>query len=65
MNDHNYNAPIYSLITFITSVMSWITLINAQYFLSFLLTIVGIISGIFAIRYYYFAAEVKKKQLKQ
>jgi hypothetical protein len=59
------NAPAFSLITLMTTILSWITLFNAQYFLSFVLTIVGIVSGIFAIRYYYFAGEVKKKQLKQ
>ena len=61
----NNNAPAFSFITIFTTILSWVTLFNAQYFLSFILTIVGIVSGIFAIRYYYFAGEVKKKQLKQ
>jgi len=63
--DQQANAPAFTFMSIISSVLSWITLINAQYFLSFSLTILGIVSSIFAIRYYYFAAEEKKKQLKR
>jgi hypothetical protein len=61
----NNNAPAFSALTITSTILSWVTLFNAQYFLSFVLTIVGIVSGIFAIRYYYFAGELKKKQLKE
>lgn len=63
--DHQANAPVFTFMSIISSILSWVTLINAQYFLSFTLTIMGIVSSVFAIRYYYFAAEEKKKQLKQ
>jgi len=63
--DQQANAPAFTFMSIISSILSWVTLINAQYFLSFSLTILGIVSSIFAIRYYYFAAEEKKKQLKR
>jgi len=63
--DHQANAPVFTFMSILSSILSWVTLINAQYFLSFTLTILGIVSSIFAIRYYYFAAEEKKKQLKR
>lgn len=56
------NTPAISVLTtIITTILGWITLLDAQYFLSFILTCIGIISGMFAIRYYYHAGNAAKK----
>ena len=47
-----------------TTFLSWFTLLNAQYFMSFVLTCIGIVSGIFAIRFYYYAGNEKREILK-
>ena len=56
----NHHAPTFSILSIMLTVLSWITLIDAQYFLSFIVTILGIVSAIFAIRYYYYAGNEKK-----
>ena len=58
--DHQENAPVFTFMSIISSILSWVTLINAQYFLSFTLTIMGIVSSVFAIRYYYKAIKKLK-----
>lgn len=60
----NNEAPTFSVLSIISGILSWITLANAQYFISFLVSIVGLISGIAAIRYYWYAGNEKKNQLK-
>lgn len=59
----NQNPPVLSvLVTLTSTILSWISLINAQYALSFALTIIGIVSGVFAIRYYYHAGNYMKEK---
>lgn len=59
--DINHNqAPALSLLSIMSSILSWITFADAQYVLSFAVTIVGMISGIFAMRYYYYAGNKMK-----
>jgi len=60
----NNEAPTFSVLSIISGILSWITLANAQYFISFLVSIVGLISGIAAIRYYWYAGNEKRNQLK-
>jgi hypothetical protein len=52
------------LLTILTTILSWLTLLNAQYFMSFVLTCMGIISAVFAIRFYYYAGNEKREILK-
>jgi hypothetical protein len=52
------------MLTIMTTFLSWFTLLNAQYFMSFILTCIGIVSGIFAIRFYYYAGNEKREILK-
>lgn len=53
------------LLTIMTTILSWLTLLNAQYFMSFVLTCIGIVSGVFAIRFYYYAGNEKREILKK
>jgi len=62
--ENTNHSPSSILITLSTTILSWVTLYNAQYFLSFTLTIIGIISGVFAMRYYYYAGNEKRNKLK-
>jgi purine-cytosine permease-like protein len=63
MEQQNH-SPISILVTLCTTILSWLTFYNAQYFMSFILTCIGIVSGIFAIRYYYYAGNEKRNKLK-
>jgi hypothetical protein len=56
-------APAFSILSITSSVLSWISFMEAQYLLSFGVSIIGILSGIFAIRYYYYAGNQKRNQL--
>ena len=58
------NAPALSLLSIMSSIFSWITFAEAQYFLSFIVTLIGIFSGLMAIRYYWYAGNEKKRNLK-
>jgi hypothetical protein len=60
----NNNAPALSLLSILSSILSWISLAEAQYLLSFGVTLIGIVSGLMAIRYYYYAGNEKKQNLK-
>ena len=61
----HHSAPIVNMfISLISTVLTWITLYDAQYFLSFTLSCIGIVSGIFAVRYYYFAGNEKREKLR-
>jgi hypothetical protein len=62
--DNQNHSPFSVLLTIMTSLLSWFTLLNAQYFMSFVLTCIGIVSGVFAIRYYYYAGNEKREILK-
>jgi uncharacterized YccA/Bax inhibitor family protein len=63
--DNNHTTPMSMLVTLSTTILSWITLINSQYALSFLLTLIGIVSGCMAIRFYYYAGNEKRNKLKK
>jgi uncharacterized membrane-anchored protein len=58
------NSREYTLLSLLSGLLSWITIQNAQYLLSFVASIIAIGSGIMALRYYYYAGNLKKKQLK-
>lgn len=60
----NNNSPISIILTIFATALSWLTLLNAQYLMSFILTCIGIVSGIFAMRFYYYAGNEKKQILK-
>lgn len=62
--DNNQHSPLSILLTFSASALSWLTLLNAQYLMSFVLTCIGIVSGIFAIRFYWYAGNEKREILK-
>ena len=64
MSNAESNSPGSITVTLLSSILSWITLFNAQYILSFILTCIGIISGVFAIRYYYYAGNERRNKLK-
>ena len=66
MEFNQHHTPIISLILSIFSgILSWLSLNDAQYFVSFCASIIALISGILAMRYYYYAGEEKRKnQLK-
>ena len=61
----SHHAPTFTLMSIIMSVLSWVTLIDAQYILSFILTVLGIISAIFAIRFYYYAGNERRNAIKE
>ena len=63
--ENNHHNPATMLLTLSTAVLSWLTLINSQYVLSFILTCIGIVSGCMAIRYYYYAGNEKRDKLKK
>jgi len=65
METTHSNAPSLTILSIFLNVISWLTLLNAQYLLSFTVTILGAISAIFAIRYYYYAGNEKKKILSE
>lgn len=64
MSHDHPSAPAFSMLSIISSILSWITFVDAQYFLSFTVSVIGILSGIFAVRYYYYAGNEKKRNLK-
>jgi hypothetical protein len=59
------SAPAFSILSILSSIIGWATLSESQYVFSFIATIVGIVSGIFAIRYYYLAGNKFSKDEKQ
>jgi len=61
MDNNSHYAPLLNvLISITTTFLTWITYADAQYFMSFMLSIIGIISGVFALRYYYYAGNEKR-----
>ena len=62
----NHHTPALNMvISLISTVLTWVTFYGAQYLLSFCLTVIGIISGLFAIRYYYYAGNEKRDKIKR
>jgi membrane associated rhomboid family serine protease len=53
------------LISFLSAILAWISIKDAQVIVAFCASVVAIISGVMAIRYYYFATKEKKQNLKQ
>lgn len=64
MDEHHTHAG-FSMLSILSGLFSWLTLANAQYAVSFIATVIAIISGIMALRYYYYAGNEKRNQLKQ
>ena len=62
--EHQHNTG-YTILSIFSGILSWVTLANAQYFISFLASIIALMSGIMALRYYYYAGNEKRNQLKQ
>jgi purine-cytosine permease-like protein len=62
--ENSNQSSLSILVTLSTSILSWLTFYNAQYFMSFVLTCIGIVSGIFAIRYYYYAGNEKRNKIQ-
>jgi len=58
-------APIYFFMAIVLNVISWVTLVDAQYLVSFVATVLGAISAVFVIRFYYYAGNEKKKILSE
>lgn len=61
--DHHLHAPAFSILSITSSILSWVSFMEAQYLFSFGVSIIGILSGIFAIRYYYYAGNLKRNQI--
>lgn len=65
MEGSNQHTPVINMVlSMVSTVLTWITFYDAQYFLSFALSCIGIVSGIFAVRYYYFAGNEKRENLR-
>jgi hypothetical protein len=62
MDINHQQAPTFTMMTIISTILSWITLVDAQYILSFVLTCIGIVSGMLAIRYYWLAGNKMKNE---
>ena len=63
--NHHHSGFAFTLITILSSILTWVTLVDAQYVLSFVLTCMGIISASLAIRYYWYAGNLKRNQIKE
>ena len=65
MDNNSHHAPLLNMIiSIVTTFLTWITYADAQYLMSFMLSIVGIVSGLFALRYYYYAGNEKRDIVK-
>lgn len=64
INQTNSHYPILSVITSILSTMLAWSIKDVQVYASLFATLVAIISGVLAIRYYWFAGNEKKRKLK-
>ena len=66
MENHPHGtAPVYFFMAVVLNVISWVTLVDAQYLVSFIATVLGAISAVFVIRFYYYAGNEKKKILSE
>jgi hypothetical protein len=61
---HHQNGVAFTFVTIMSTILTWVTLVDAQYVLSFVLTCMGIISASLAIRYYWYAGNLKRNQIK-
>ena len=64
INQTNSHYPILSVITSISSTMLAWSIKDVQVYASLFATLIAIISGVLAIRYYWFAGNEKKRKLK-
>lgn len=64
MEQHHHHTG-FSILSIMSGLFSWITLAEAQYAVSFVASMIAMLSGIMALRYYYYAGNVKRNQLKQ
>lgn len=64
INNHD-NHFLGVLLSIGSGILSWLSLHDAQYLISFLASVIALISGILAMRYYWYAGNEKKNnQLK-
>lgn len=64
MEQHHHHTG-FSILSIMSGFFSWITLAEAQYAVSFVASMIAMLSGIMALRYYYYAGNAKRNQLKQ
>lgn len=64
MNEH-HSPLMNTFFVVLSTILGWISLVNAQYILSFILTLAGLVNVIMAIRYYYYAGNEKKKNAEE
>lgn len=57
-------AFISAAISFTCGIISWISMLQLQPYISAIAGMLGIVSAVFAIRYYYYATKEKKQSLK-
>jgi thiamine monophosphate synthase len=66
--EHNHGNPLLAaislIITFFSSIFAMISLANMQAMATMAASGIAIVSGVFAARYYYYAAKEKKEVLK-
>lgn len=64
ISNHN-EAPFLGFVSICSTILSWISFYEAQFFVSFIASGIAVLTGVFALRYYWYAGSVKKEQLKQ
>ena len=66
-NNLNPHDPMtafgYIVVSSLLAAIGWITVKDAQFFITFMASVVSCVAGLMAIRYYYFATNEKKKNL--
>ena len=62
---HDSGWTITAIVSIIANIMAWISLMNAQVLLAIVATIVSIICGALAARYYWIASKEKKMIIKK
>jgi hypothetical protein len=60
----HFKAAVCALISGGSSVLAWVSLQNTKDMAALLASLIAALSGWFAIRYYYYAAQEKKQILK-
>lgn len=65
MEGQHHNSAGYTILSIFSGMLSWITLANAQYLVSFGASVIALASGVMALRYYWYAGNLKRHQLKQ
>ena len=64
MEGQHHNNAGYTLLSICSGLVSWITLSQAQYLISFGASVIALASGVMALRYYWYAGNIKRNQLK-